>query len=49
LADTYAAVKQENFAALVNSWGLLEIAYKNGSAQLQTSAKIGDKVHIRIA
>ncbi len=49
LADTYAAVKQENFAALVNSWGLLEIAYKNGSAQLKTSAKIGDKVQIRTA
>ena len=34
------------YLALVNSWGLLEISRFQGNAQIESGAKIGDKVHI---
>ena len=49
LASNYAAANAGNFVAVVNSWGLLEIAVSQGSAQQNTGAKIGDKVKVTIA
>jgi S-adenosylmethionine hydrolase len=46
LATSYASVKQGNYLALVNSWGLLEIAVGKGSAQKRSGATIGDKVQV---
>lgn len=47
LASNYASAKGEKFVAVINSWGLLEIAFPNQSAERRASAKIGDKVQIR--
>jgi len=49
LAPNYAAANAGNFVAVVNSWGLLEIAICGGSAQQSTLANIGDKVQLTIA
>jgi S-adenosylmethionine hydrolase len=49
LALSYAAVKPGNYVALINSWGLLEIAVCQASAQKRCGATIGDKVQIRSA
>jgi len=46
LAANYAAVEQHKYLALVNSWGLLEIAVYKGSAQKRSGATIGDKVEV---
>jgi S-adenosyl-L-methionine hydrolase (adenosine-forming) len=46
LAANYAAVEQDKYLALVNSWGLLEIAVYKGSAQKCMGAMIGDKVEV---
>jgi S-adenosylmethionine hydrolase len=46
LAANYATVEQDKYVALVNSWGLLEIAIYKGSAQKHSGAIIGDKVRI---
>jgi S-adenosyl-L-methionine hydrolase (adenosine-forming) len=46
LAANYTAVEQDKYVALVNSWGLLEIAIYKGSAQKHSGAIIGDKVQI---
>jgi len=46
LASNYTAAKVDEFVAIINSWGLLEIACRNDSAARRTSAKIGDKVRI---
>jgi S-adenosylmethionine hydrolase len=48
LASNYAAANAGNFVAVVNSWGLLEVAVYQGSARQNTSAKIGDKVTVAI-
>ena len=48
LASNYAAANAGNFVAVVNSWGLLEVAVYQGSARQNTSAKIGDKVKVAI-
>ena len=48
LASNYAAANAGNFVAVVNSWGLLEVAVYQGSARQNTSAKIGDKVNVAI-
>lgn len=47
LAPNYSAAGDRGYVALVNSWGLLEIALYKGNAQLSCGAKIGDKVYIR--
>jgi len=49
LASTYASVAAGEFVALINSWGLLEIALYKGSAEQRATAKVGDKVTISSA
>jgi S-adenosyl-L-methionine hydrolase (adenosine-forming) len=46
LAANYAAVEQGEYVVLVNSWGLLEIAVCQGSAQKRSRAIVGDKVQV---
>jgi S-adenosylmethionine hydrolase len=48
IAPNYASA-QEGYAALINSWGLLEISCFNGHADQRSGADIGDPVHIRAA
>jgi hypothetical protein len=48
LATHYAAGGANGFVALINSWGLLEIAAYQGNAQERCGARIGDKVEIRV-
>lgn len=47
IATNYAAVASGACIALVNSWGLLEIAANKSNAQQQTGAVIGDRVLVR--
>ncbi|MBI2360764.1 MAG: SAM-dependent chlorinase/fluorinase [Deltaproteobacteria bacterium] len=47
LAANYSSADERGYVALVNSWGLLEIALYKGHAQRSCGAKIGDKVHIQ--
>jgi len=44
LAPSYDAVKPNELVALVNSWGMLEIAAYKGNAQQNCGVKVGDKV-----
>jgi S-adenosylmethionine hydrolase len=46
LAQNYAAVEPGDYVALINSWGLLEIAVYKGHAQKRSGAMIGDKVEV---
>ena len=46
LSENYSAVEQGKYVALVNSWGLLEIAIYRESAEERSGAIIGDKVHV---
>jgi S-adenosylmethionine hydrolase len=46
LAANYSTVSEGDFAAVFNSWDLLEIALNRDNAQKKTGAKIGDKVEI---
>lgn len=46
LATHYAGVGQGEYVALINSWGLLEIAIYKGNAQACSGAIIGDKVQV---
>jgi S-adenosyl-L-methionine hydrolase (adenosine-forming) len=46
LATHYAAVEPGKYVALINSWGLLEIAIYKGSALRRSGAMIGDKVQL---
>lgn len=43
---TYAAVEVGALAALINSWGMLEIAVRNGSAAQQLGAQFGQPVQV---
>ena len=45
-AANYAAVQPDEYVALINSWGLLEIAVSQGSARQHSGAVIGDKVQV---
>lgn len=49
LVATYAAVSPDTVAALMNSWGVLEIAVRNGSAAQRLNTSIGTAVCVRIA
>jgi len=49
LASSYGAVTGEKLLAVINSWGLLEIALYKDSAQRHTGAKLGDTVHLHTA
>lgn len=46
LASNYAAAAAGEILALINSWGLVEIALNKGSARQRTGAQIGDKVEV---
>lgn len=47
IVPTYAAVPAGSFAALLNSWGMLEIAVRNGSAAQQLHTSLGTTVRVR--
>jgi S-adenosylmethionine hydrolase len=46
LSQSYAGVQEGDFVAVLNSWGLLEIAVYKDNAQKRIGAKIGAKVEI---
>jgi S-adenosylmethionine hydrolase len=46
LAPNYASGAAGDLVAVINSWGLLEIAAYKDSAEKRTAAKIGDKVQV---
>jgi hypothetical protein len=48
LTASYAGGGISSYIALINSWGLLEIAIYKGNAQQRCGARIGDKIHIRV-
>lgn len=48
-AHHYAANSPGDFVAVVNSWGLLEIAVYCGSAWQTSRAKVGDKVKVLVS
>lgn len=48
LAANYAGRGVSSYIALINSWGLLEIAVYKGNAQQRCGARVGDKIHIRV-
>ncbi len=48
LVSNYATANAGNFVAVVNSWGLLEIAVCQGNARQNSGAKTGDKVKVTI-
>ena len=49
LAPNYAAAAEGEIVALINSWGLLELALSKGSAQRRTGTKVGDKIELILA
>ena len=46
VSPSYATAGTGEFIAVVNSWGLLEVAVNGGSAQQSAGAKVGDKVKV---
>jgi hypothetical protein len=44
VASSYVAVEPGHPVAVVNSWGLLEIAVRNGSARAALDARVGDSL-----
>ena len=48
LVSSYAAAPSGELLAIVNSWGLLEIALYKDSAERRTGAKVGDTVQLRL-
>ncbi|HET7008412.1 MAG TPA: SAM hydroxide adenosyltransferase, partial [Candidatus Binatia bacterium] len=48
LVSTYGEVRAGEFACLINSWDVLEIAINKGSVVQRTGAKIGDKVTVNL-
>jgi S-adenosylmethionine hydrolase len=48
LASSYSTARAGDYVAVINSWGVLEIAVYKGSAQARAPAKVGDKVQVRI-
>lgn len=49
LSASYAAVAPGEPVAVVNSWGLLEIAVREGSARATLGARVGDEVLVETA
>jgi S-adenosyl-L-methionine hydrolase (adenosine-forming) len=49
LSPNYATAQNKGWIALINSWGLLEIAFFKDSAASRTEAQIGDKVRIDLS
>jgi S-adenosylmethionine hydrolase len=48
LAPNYAAGGNGGWVAVINSWGLLEIALYKDSAQRRCQAKVGDRVYLSV-
>ena len=48
LSESYAAGDRGNYIALINSWGLVEVASYNDSVASRSASKIGDKVRIEL-
>jgi hypothetical protein len=46
IATHYGSTVCDGFIAVINSWGLLEIAVNRDSAEHRLGAKIGDKVRV---
>jgi S-adenosyl-L-methionine hydrolase (adenosine-forming) len=46
VALNYAAVAAGAWVALLNSWGLLEVAVNRDNAQRQIGAKVGDRIRV---
>lgn len=46
VVPTYAAVEVGAPVALINSWGMLEIAVRNGSAARQFGIQLGCRIHL---
>ena len=46
LASSYDSVEANDLAALINSWGVLEIAANKGNAREKCGAKVGDKITV---
>ena len=46
IVTSYAAVEFDAPAALINSWGMLEIAVRNGSAAQRYGVLVGHPVHL---
>jgi S-adenosylmethionine hydrolase len=46
VATHYAAAANGALVAVINSWGLLEIAVNNASAERRLGAQVGDKVRV---
>jgi S-adenosylmethionine hydrolase len=49
LAASYDSVQAKGLAAVLNSWGMLEIAAYKGDARQECNAKIGDKIIVTVA
>jgi S-adenosylmethionine hydrolase len=47
LSPNYSSEDNNGYAALINSWGLLEISLFKGNAQLSCGAKVGDRIDIK--
>jgi len=48
LARAYSAVAPGEPVAVINSWGLLEIAVRDGSARAVLGARVGDPVQVEV-
>jgi S-adenosylmethionine hydrolase len=48
LSFTYTAVTEGGFVAVVNSWGYVEIAVRNGSAARRTGSSVGEPVIVAL-
>jgi S-adenosylmethionine hydrolase len=46
VAANYAGAAAGAWIALVNSWGLLEVAVNRDNAQRRIGAKIGDRIRV---
>ena len=49
VAANYSAARDGDYVALINSWGVLEIAVNKDSAQKRMQAKIGDKIQVHVS
>lgn len=48
LSESYAAGDKGKYIALINSWGLVEVASYNDNVASRSSSKIGDKVRVEL-
>jgi S-adenosylmethionine hydrolase len=46
LTKSYASARAGDYVALINSWGMLEIALRNGSAQRAVGLSVGDQLKL---